>query len=261
MRGRGDVLPHANSGDLRGQHACTRSLSEYLWRIMDYRQMDFEAGFDQMKTLATCNPHRVYKTSFYRKQMKGQWARDDPAFMVMQALLLVAAACAYGIALHFRELGLLGIVGLVCRTVLLDWLLFGVAAATLGWFLANAHLRQSRGSKPTDERVEWCYAFDIHCNSYVPLFVLVHGVQFVLLPLLNSESYASAFLANTLYSFAFCAYFYVTHLGYRALPFLTKTEYYLYPIVAIIVLFLGSLALLPFGVKINATRACLALHF
>lgn len=234
-------------------------MTEYLKRIIDYRQMDFEAGFDQMKTLATCNPHRVYKTSLYRKQMKGQWARDDPAFIVMQALLLVAAACVYGVVLHFKDLGVTGIVCLICRTILLDWLLFGVAAATLGWFVANFYLRQNR--VPADECVEWCYAFDIHCNSYVPVFVLVHGVQFFLLPFLNSDSYVSALFANLLYSFAFGAYFYVTHLGYRALPFLTKTEYYLYPIVAILVLFVGSLLLLPFGVKINATRAALAHYF
>merc|ERR1711862_519439 len=105
------------------------------------------------------------------------------------------------------------------------------------------------------------YAFDIHCNSYVPFFMLAYIAQFCLLPVLNSESATAAFFANMLYALAFSAYFYVTHLGYRALPFLTRTEFYLYPMVTVFVLFAVSIALLPFGVKINATRVCLSWHF
>lgn len=258
------MLPRKSSDtvyDPSGRARSGLTSFEYLLRILDYRQMDFEASFDQMKTLASSNPARVYKTSYYRKQMKGQWARDDPAFAVMQAMLLVVAAFAYSVVLHFSDLGLVFIIATICRTVFLDWLLFGVAAATLGWSLANLYLRQTQGPLPQDERVEWFYAFDIHCNSFVPLFFLVHVVQFCLLPLLNAESSLAALFANLLYAVAFCAYFYITHLGYRALPFLTKTELYLYPIGAVGLLFLGSLVLLPFGIRINATRACLALHF
>lgn len=236
------MLPQAKKSSHVDLHSACRfrsnsNLSEYLRRILDYKQMDFEAGVDQMKTLASCNPARVYKTSYFRKQMKGHWARDDPAFAVLQMGLLVAAAFAYGLVLHFRDLGFVGMVTLIFRAVLMDWLLFGAAVATLGWILANAFLRQSRGVVPEEDHVEWFYAFDIHCNSYVPLFVFVHVAQFCLLPLLNSESCTSALLANALYAVAFCAYFYITHLGYRALPFLTKTELYLYPIVGIAFLF------------------------
>ena len=58
---------------------------DYMRRLCDLRQMDFEATFDQMLTLLSLEPSRVYISFYYRKQTKNQWARDDPAFMVVQA--------------------------------------------------------------------------------------------------------------------------------------------------------------------------------
>ena len=47
--------------------------------------MDFDSCFDQMVTLL--NPgdmDKVYKLANYRKKTKNQWARDDPAFALVQ---------------------------------------------------------------------------------------------------------------------------------------------------------------------------------
>lgn len=237
------------------------NLPEYFCRVLDYRQMDFEASFDQMKTLASRNPGKVYKTSYYRKQMKDQYARDDPAFAVIQVGLLMAAAFAYGVVLHLHDLSLFDTVATMLRAVLVDWLLFGLVAATAGWGLANTYLRQGRGGALPEEQVEWLYAFDIHCNAFVPFFGLLHVLQFILLPVLNGQSFAASVFANLLYAVAFSSYFYVTHLGYRALPFLTKTDVFLYPICVIVVLFAILLLLGAVGIKINATRLLVPLHF
>ena len=47
--------------------------------------MDFEQAVDQLKALVSTDPKRAYISFFYRKQTKNQWARDDPAFIVLQA--------------------------------------------------------------------------------------------------------------------------------------------------------------------------------
>ena len=39
--------------------------------------------------------HRRYRHTSYHKQTKNQWARDDPAFVVICCLLLAVAAAAY----------------------------------------------------------------------------------------------------------------------------------------------------------------------
>lgn len=64
------------------------ALPEYLARIVDYRQMDLDATFYQMVTLCV-QPSKVYKSAYYRKQTKNRWARDDPAFAVIQLLFLL----------------------------------------------------------------------------------------------------------------------------------------------------------------------------
>ncbi len=43
-------------------------------------------------------------------------------------------------------------------------------------FLANRCLRRKTlHSHATEQHVEWMYAFDVHCNSYFPLFLLLYG--------------------------------------------------------------------------------------
>jgi hypothetical protein len=39
-----------------------------------------------------------YRHTSYHKQTKNQWARDDPAFLVVACMLLTVAAIAYAIA-------------------------------------------------------------------------------------------------------------------------------------------------------------------
>lgn len=237
------------------------SLPEYICRVFDYKQMDFEASLDQMKTLLSRNPGRVYKTSIYRKQMKDQYARDDPAFAVLQVGLLMASTFVHGVVLHVQDLSLVDTLSSMFSAVMIDWLLFGLVAATAGWVVANGYLRAGHGGILQQEQVEWQYAFDIHCNAFVPLFGMLHVVQFCLLPVLNSQSLVASILANGLYALAFSAYCYITHLGYRALPFLTKTDVFLYPVGGIVVVFLLLVLLGLVGTKVNATRILVPLHF
>lgn len=74
---------------------------EYFARVVDYRQMDLDATFYQMVTLCV-QPSKVYKSAYYRKQTKNRWARDDPAFAVIQLFFLLVrvicmlCGCVYG---------------------------------------------------------------------------------------------------------------------------------------------------------------------
>jgi len=86
-------------------------------------------------------------------------------------------------------------------------------------------------------------------------------VQFFLLPFLLSESFFSLFLANTCYAFALSWYWYVTHLGYRALPFLSNTEVFLFPIAAIVLLYAIMLIGYPLGFGWNVARVMARFYF
>jgi hypothetical protein len=63
--------------------------------------------------------------------------------------------------------------------------------------------------------VEWLYAFDVHCNAFFPVYLLLYVVQFYLSPLLLARSMIATLLANTLYFVAFAYYHYVSFLGYN----------------------------------------------
>jgi hypothetical protein len=79
-------------------------------------------------------------------------------------------------------------------------------------FVSNKYLRPNI---PGGQEVEWLYAFDIHCNAYFPLFMLLYVGQYILLPVLLMESsYLAVIISNTLYAVAFIYYFYVTFRGF-----------------------------------------------
>lgn len=82
--------PHSNgapgSRDA-ARHTAGAKRYKYLRRLLHFRQMDFEFALWQMLYLFT-SPQRVYRNFHYRKQTKDQWARDDPAFLVLLSIWL-----------------------------------------------------------------------------------------------------------------------------------------------------------------------------
>ena len=275
-----DYVPSASSS---ARVPRSSSTAAYLARLTDVRQMDIQAALDQMKTLLSMRPHVVYKTAYYRKQTKNHWARDDPAFCALQALFLLVATIAYSVA--FRA-PLSTALSFLFYSVVINWLLCGVIVATLTREIANRHLTSQQSSTHVRQTVEWWYAFDIHCNAFFPLFCLLWGVQFFLLPLVLGKSFLALIVSNTLYAAAFSWYWYITHLGYRgkngdrieivflfdphttfcsnnfaALPFLSNTEVYLFPMAAVLLVYVLNLIGYPFGFGWNASRLMSIIYF
>ncbi|XXQ34346.1 UNC-50 family [Plasmodiophora brassicae] len=210
---------------------------EYLQRILSYNQMDFQYACSQMVSLCR-SPSAVYKSTKLRKQIKNQWARDDPAFVVIVLFFMTVSAVSFSIAFGFVSVW--HFARLVLGAVLFDFLGIGAFIATVGWYLANQYMRVQR-IITIDQTVEWLYAFDIHCNAFFPVFLLLYVLQFYLSPLLLAKSFLSTLFANTLYAAAFCYYHYVSFLGYNALPFLQNTQWFLYPTVLIAAAYVLSL--------------------
>jgi hypothetical protein len=196
-----------------------------------------------------------HKTINFFIETKNQWARDDPAFVALTIFFLAMASLSYAIAFHGWNFGT--ILKLVLWSIFVEYLVVGIVIATLGWWLSNKYLRVNGGSVyNVEQTVEWLYAFDIHCNSFFPLYVLIYVVQFFLIFVLIRESFVATFCANTLYLISFSYYHYITFLGYTALPFLHKTVYFLYPIG---LLLLGYFATLFFN--FNCTIFVMNIYF
>lgn len=121
---------------------------------------------------------------------KSQYARDDPAFLV----LLVISLCRkypevkHSNMEHFTTISLLSVssfaisivthksavdrVFLLLYVVFVDFLVVGVIVATIMWLLVNKLFRMKH-----EQDVEWAYAFDIHINAFFPPSLLLHFFQ------------------------------------------------------------------------------------
>jgi len=228
-------------------------IPEYIRRLVSYHQMDLEYTFWMMFYLCF-NPSRVYKTTTYHKQTKNQWARDDPAFVAILICFLFVASVAYAVA--FRVTPFYNVVKLMFWAVFIDFIGLGAFIATIGYWISNKYLRIRTSVHNVEQSVEWLYAFDIHCNSFFPVFLILYVFQFFLIPIIMQPPIWATFLSNTLYLIAFAYYYHITFLGYHALPFLQKTECFLYPIGLLVVAYVVSLI-----VNFNASMFVMKIYF
>jgi len=215
-------------------YSTTPNVSEYVWRVFNISQMDFQFAYSQMVDLLR-TPSEVYKTTSIRKQIKNQWSRDDPAFVVLQMLLMLFACLSWLIG--FGAQSLFHAVSIVIGGIFIQFLLVGAVIATAVRWYANRAMRVVR-LHAIDQQIEWLYSFDIHCNSFFSVFLLLFCLQYFLLPLILSDSWFGCLLGNSLYLAALISYCYGTFLGYAALPFIDKPQRLLYPLVIAIPFYL-----------------------
>ncbi|CAB1413472.1 unnamed protein product [Pleuronectes platessa] len=183
---------------------------------------------------------RVYRNFHYRKQTKDQWARDDPAFLVLLSIWLCVSTLGFGLVL---DMGVLETLKLLLWVVFVDCIGVGLLISTLMWFISNKYLLK-QPSRNLD--VEWGYAFDVHLNAFYPLLLILHFLQLFFinhLVVINSEWFLGYFVGNTLWLIAIGYYLYITFLGYNALPFLQNTVVLLYPFALLGLFYVLSISL------------------
>ncbi|XP_046853488.1 protein unc-50 homolog [Xenia sp. Carnegie-2017] len=206
---------------------------KYFRRIFKYRQMDFEFALWQMLYLFI-SPSKVYRNFEYHKHTKHQWARDDPAFLVILSIWLSVSCIGFSIVL---QLGFFAFIRFTLWVVFMEFVGVGLLVATILWFISNKYLR-TRNAESKKQFVEWGYAFDVHLNAFFPLLVILHVIQLFFVKFLDHNHGFTILLCNTLWLVAFVYYGYITFLGYSALPFLQKTVVLLYPVPLLLVLYI-----------------------
>jgi len=187
------MLPFTSSQKSSSSSRGDYDFPDFLRRMCDIRQMDFESAFEQVFNLLSIDPQRVYISFYHRKQTKNQWARDDPAFLVIQLSFLICSSCAYVVA--FENPSFWGYVWAVVYALIVDWLVTALIVTSTCTYLANKYLRQ-RHSHSVEQEVEWMYAFDVHINSYMCSFMLTHVLQYFVLPILLSPSLMTSVLKH-----------------------------------------------------------------
>lgn len=199
------------SSSLPAQHSAAY-WARYLRRGFAISQWDLEYAFYQIINCCRA-PQQVYKLTLHRKQTKNQWARDDPSFVGLLLGFLAVVAVGYGVA--YRYTSPLAYLWLITQ----HWLTFfgwGLAVSTTLWAITNRYCRIS-GTLPhsVEQSVEWLFAWDIHCNAFVPVLLLVYVADFLVLPLtMRSDGLLPCLVGNTLYTAAIGQYLYITFQGF-----------------------------------------------
>lgn len=198
--------------------------------------MDFEFAAWQMVYLFTA-PQKVFKNSVYRKQTKNQYARDDPAFLVILAACIIISAAGLSIVLH---LDFFSFIKFTFWLVFVDCIFIGAVVATIAWILTNKF--KLRKDVLSSEDVEWGFAFDVHLNAFFPPLIILHIFQLLFFSYFISQDWFMARLfGNTLWFVAAIYYCYITYLGYRSLPYLKDTQFILYGLVPALLVYVISI--------------------
>lgn len=239
-------------------HGAATPVAEFARRMVHFRQMDFEYATWTMVHLCT-NPSRAYRTALYSSRTKHQWARDDPAFVVVLLYLLLVSTVAWSLA--FADRSPLSMLQTFAYVACVDFAAVGIVLATVAWWVANNFLQDetpalSALSGAGRDLVEWRYAFDVHCNAFLPMMLLLHAAQYMLLPVLDGTGYIPALLSDSLFATAFAVYHYLIFLGFSELPFIKRAELFLYPIVLVLLALVLAVPL-----QVNATRIVVYVYF
>lgn len=215
--------------------ATTKSY-KYLRKLVKFDQMDFEFAMWQMIYLFI-SPQKLYRNFSYRKQTKSQFARDDPAFLVLLILCLLVTSIGFTWTLNLTFGQTLYCIAYI---VFVDFIVAGIIVTTIVWFFANRYLRQN----VNEADVEWGYSFDVHMNAFFPPLVLLHFVQLIFFnSVINTDYFFSRVFGNTIWLIAILYYIYITFLGYNCIPFLKNSRIILAPIPLVVLFYIMTLVI------------------
>ena len=94
-------------------------------------------------------------------------------------MMLFVVGIIYGVVMH-KEF-ITGYIYLGLKMVILHFLLCGLLTSTLCKIIAEKYMRkeEKKAVHSTLNTIEPMYAFDIHCNSFFPFFVIAYVLQVI----------------------------------------------------------------------------------
>ncbi|KAM7537231.1 hypothetical protein Aperf_G00000074419 [Anoplocephala perfoliata] len=266
------------------QQTCTNlSLSvkekakKYFSRLYKFRQMDFEYASWQMVNIFV-SPQELYRNFSYHHSTRNQWARDDPAFMILLIPWMFISTTIYSVILHLSFWGWLR---LFIWSIIFECIFSGLLVASFMWIITNRWMvrgeHSSSGSNvvtspgifgdgefvykrhssvATDDEsvnsdsthshnpvVEWAYAFDIHLNALFPCIIILRIIQPIFFYFIRRATLIGSLIGNSFWLAGLLYYVYITFLGYKALPFLRRTRGILLTGTVIVIFYILSVAL------------------
>ena len=198
------------------------SMIDYLKKMIHIRQIDYYLAYTNI--LYCFKPKEINETAKIRKHLKNKYARDDPGFLIILILNLFISSVCYSIA--FGHLSPVYIFNIFFIQTFLILFTTGILISLVCKIVIDRYFRNDEIGTNKEQKIEYVYAFDIHCNSFVPLYFFSGVIPFCLLPLVNGNGgFLQVLISNGLTFIGVLYYFYVTFMGYFSLPFVRKNKF------------------------------------
>lgn len=219
-----------------GKESCTlasEKMRKYLRRLIKFEQMDFPFALWQIFYLFV-SPNKLYKNFRFRKCIKYQYARDDPAFLVLFLLSIFTISLSFSFILN---LSTPQIIYFFLHFAIVDLLTTAALISTFFWLILNKWFRIGK-----QQDLEWGFAFDVHLNAAFVFFTIISITCLIFYDGRTTHDYFFAIITeSSLWLTAVFCYFHVTFLGYASLDFLKNTEVILIVVPFFIVLYILNL--------------------
>ncbi|KAJ9620898.1 translation initiation factor IF-2 [Taxawa tesnikishii (nom. ined.)] len=194
----------------------TIRMPRFFKRLFKFPQMDFETAVWEMSSLIIA-PKKVFRNIYYH----------DPSFTYLLSFFMLLTALGWGLA--YAD-GFSKTLRITLVFVFGHFLLSSLLVSTAAYFLVGKLLgpgiaglpgRSRRaglfgppGNDPQDQ-LEFGYCFDVSIRAFLPVWVFLYVIQFLLMPVIARDYWVSLFFGNSLYLVAFGYYFVVSFLGYN----------------------------------------------
>jgi hypothetical protein len=170
----------------------------FIRRTFRLNNMDRESAIWQFTNMYL-NPSSVRRMITTHKHAKGRWSRDDPSFLIIETLSLVAIAI-FWYFLPFTPYRFAALFRSLLTFVAFDFYFVGICTTTILWVSLNRWRKGPVGPRRTDEDVEWRFCFDVYCNSFLAIMVDIDvGFLFIfVISYFSGSWFARIFLPNLL---------------------------------------------------------------
>ena len=205
-----------------------------------WSEYDKESAQWQFYKILT-HPDDLFRYIRSHRHECGFWARDNLKFSILEVIVLSALSFVWYIFPGFA-FSLDVVVVSLLKFVIKDYILFGLATATLFSLFLNKFGLAIRSNRESRQDVEWRFCFDAFCNGYAALILDFFAGYPILyaIGMIFPSTFFELLIPNTLLMIAACHFLYLFIQTLNVLPFIRRLSYPVF-FVPVVLVYLLSL--------------------
>ena len=194
------------------------SFIDYLKKIYHIRQIDYYLAY--LNIIYCFKPKELIEMSKMRKHLKNKYGRDDPGFLLLIIIYVLISSISYSIT--FGIYNPFKIFNIFFIQTFVFLITFGLIISMISKIIIDKYFNNST----TNQNIEFIYAFDIHCNGFVPMYTFCSIIPFIFIGITSKDNFMIEILfTNSSLCIGILYYSYVTFISYFSLPFVRKNKF------------------------------------